>query len=88
MAWTLEYAPAARKALRKIDRQVGDRILAKLENIVALEDPRNSGKPLVGKLAGLWRYRIGDWRVVVMIEEQRLVVLVLEVDHRSKVYRG
>jgi mRNA interferase RelE/StbE len=88
LAWTLEYSPAAQKALRKLDRQTSGRILNRLAEISQLEDPHSRGKTLTGKLIGLWRYRIDDWRVIVRIEGQRLVILVLTVGNRRAVYRG
>jgi mRNA interferase RelE/StbE len=88
LAWTVEVTPAARKALRKIDRQASGRIVARLEEIAQLEDPHSRGKALTGKLTGLWRYRIDDWRVIVRIEGQRLVIVVLTVGNRREVYRG
>ncbi|WP_374132928.1 type II toxin-antitoxin system RelE/ParE family toxin [Sphingomonas sp. 28-62-20] len=87
MAWTVEVAPRARKALGKLDRQVANRIIAMLEDISALEDPRIRGHALTGKFLGLWRYRVGDWRVIVKIEEGRLVIVVVAVGNRRDVYR-
>ena len=48
------------------------------------DDPRSRGKALTGPLTGLWRYRIGDWRVVVDIYDDRLVILALDIEHRSR----
>jgi mRNA interferase RelE/StbE len=88
LAWTLEYSPAAQKALRKLDRQTSGRILNRLAEIAHLEDPHSRGKALTGKLADLWRYRVDDYRVIVKIEGQLLVILVLTVGNRRAVYRG
>lgn len=44
------------------------------------------GKPLTGNFAGLWRYRVGDYRIVCSIEDNEVLVLVVDVDHRSSVY--
>ena len=51
------------------------------------EDPRQRGKALTANLSGLWRYRVGDHRVICLIEDDRLVVLVVGLSHRSDVYR-
>jgi mRNA interferase RelE/StbE len=51
------------------------------------EDPRQRGKALAANLAGLWRYRVGDYRVICLIEDEQLVVLVVGVSHRSEAYR-
>jgi len=56
------------------------------ERIATADDPRRFGKALTGGLAGLWRYRIGDYRVVATFEDKALVVLVLRVAHRREVY--
>ncbi len=86
-AWTVEFARDAAKDLRKLGRAAQKAILRYLrERIATADDPRRFGKPLAGDLAGLWRYRIGDYRLVVSFEEDRLVVLVVTVGHRRAVY--
>ncbi|EJU09365.1 RelE/StbE family addiction module toxin, partial [Sphingomonas sp. LH128] len=79
---------SAEKSLSKLDCQTAKRIITfPRERVAAGEDPRASGKPLSGPLAGRWRYRVGDYRIVCEIEDGRLVVLVLTVGHRSGIYR-
>jgi mRNA interferase RelE/StbE len=87
LGWTLEFSPAARKAFRKLGRPEADRITRTLRDIALMDDPRLRGHILTGDLGGLWRYRIGDWRVVARLEDQRLVILVVEIGHRGKIYR-
>ncbi|MCA1654488.1 MAG: type II toxin-antitoxin system RelE/ParE family toxin [Sphingomicrobium sp.] len=88
MAWTVEFVPAAAKELKKLDRQVAARIVRTLEERIApLDDPRSIGSALVGEHAGYWRWRIGDYRVVARIEDERITVLVVRVAHRREVYR-
>lgn len=87
MAWKIEYAPRASKVLRKLDRQVTARILTALEDISMLANPRLRGHALVGPLKGLWTYRVGDWRVLARIEDDLVVIVVVEVDNRSRVYQ-
>ena len=87
MAWHVEFAERPRKALRKLDRQAAARIITALEAIANLDDPRLRGKALTGTLSGLWRYRVGDYRIIVKIEEDRFVIIVIEVAHRREVYR-
>jgi mRNA interferase RelE/StbE len=85
--WAVEFDDRARRELRKLDRRTQQDILRYLrERVAGSPDPRQFGKPLRMNLAGLWRYRIGDYRVICRIEEHRLVVLVLTVGHRSEVY--
>jgi mRNA interferase RelE/StbE len=73
--------------LRKLDAKIQQNILAlPEERIAGADDPRRFGKPLRMNLAGLWRYRVGDYRLICRFEENRLVVLVLQVGHRREVY--
>jgi mRNA interferase RelE/StbE len=57
------------------------------DRIASLDDPRSTGHSLTGQLSGLWRYRVGDFRIICDIQDQRLVVLVVEIGHRSEIYR-
>ncbi len=85
--WTVEFDDRARRELRKLDSSVQAAILGYLrKRIATTEDPRRFGKPLRRNLAGLWRYRVEDYRLICRIEEDRVVVLVLEVGHRRDVY--
>lgn len=87
-AWTLDFAPKAAKQLRKLDRTVAVRIVETLErDLAGHETPRDFGDALVGKFTGLWRYRIGDYRAIARIEDRVVTVFVIEVGHRSDVYR-
>ncbi len=85
--WTIEFDDRARRELRKLDAATQQSILRYLrERIAGAENPRQFGKPLRMNLAGLWRYRVGDYRLICRIEENRLVVLVLKIGHRREVY--
>ena len=88
MAWRIEFEESAKKELAKLDRQEARRIVRFLrEQIEPAEDPRRVGKPLKGTLAGLWRYRVGNYRIVARIQDDRLLVLVVRIGHRREVYR-
>jgi mRNA interferase RelE/StbE len=88
LAWTIEFVPAAAKELRKLGRAEAARLVTTLETrIAALDDPRQLGSALTGELGGLWRWRIGDYRVVARIEDERITILVVRVAHRREVYR-
>lgn len=87
LAWTIDVSEKAVRALRKMDKQTARRIRDELAEIARLEDPRSRGKALVGNLAGLWRYRVGDYRIICDIEDKVLVILVVDVAHRREVYR-
>ena len=86
--WTIEYTASARTQLRKLDKQMAQRIVDYMDARVAgLEDPRNLGQALTGPLGELWRYRVGDCRVICDIQDDVLRVLVVRVGSRDKVYR-
>lgn len=86
--WTIEYTATARGQLRKLDKQMARRIVDYMDERVAqLENPRNLGKALTGPMGDLWRYRVGDCRVICEIQDDALRVLVVRVGSRDKVYR-
>lgn len=88
MAWTIEYDRRVLKELKKLDRKIQGQILDFFdERIAPSPDPRHTGKSLASYFSGLWRYRIGDYRAVCRIEDSNLIVLVVRVGHRSKVYK-
>lgn len=85
--WKIEVDHRAAKELRRLDRQHQIRIVRFLrERIATSEDPRRLGKALRGQAVGLWRYRVGPFRLICTIEDDRFVVLVLRVGHRREVY--
>lgn len=88
MAWKIDYADTAKAQLKKLDRQTAVRIMDYLdERVAASNAPRSTGKALKGPLGELWRYRIGDCRVICDIQDGALRVLVVQVGRRDKVYR-
>jgi mRNA interferase RelE/StbE len=88
VVWTAEYAASVQRTIRKLDPQVRKRIRDFIEGrVAALDDPRTLGKPLRGQLATLWGYRVGDYRIIYEIQDERLVILVVNIGHRREVYR-
>jgi mRNA interferase RelE/StbE len=86
--WRVEFDHDAARDLRKLGETARRDIVRYLRTRIATaEDPRRFGKPLLGDMKGLWRYRVGDCRIVAKIEDDRFVVLVLAVGHRREVYR-
>jgi len=85
----IEFDPGALDDLKKLDRPVQQRLLGFLRSRVAsLDDPRSIGEPLSGaRLGSYWKYRVGDWRIVCDIQDERIVVRVLRVGSRRDVYR-
>jgi mRNA interferase RelE/StbE len=89
VAWTIEYAQSSRKPMERLDPMVRRRIRLFLsERIATLDDPRQLGGPLQGAhFSGLWRYRVGDYRILVDIQDAKVTVLVVGIGHRGEVYR-
>lgn len=87
MAWTIDYTDTAKTQLRKLDKNSARRIVDYMDERVAPADPRRVGQALSGPLGKLWRYRVGDFRVVCEIQDEVVRVLVVRVGKRDEVYR-
>ena len=88
MAWTIEFTATARKQLRSMDRHAQKRILDYLtERIEDCKNPRHFGEALAANLSGLWCYRVGDYRIICRIQDDKVIVLVLNVGHRLEIYK-
>jgi len=88
LAWTIDYGDTATNQLRRLDRQIARRVLDYMDTRVApLADPRSAGKALTGPLGNLWRYRVGDYRVICAIDDDAVRVLMVRLGHRGDVYR-
>ena len=88
MAWRIELSETANKQLAKLDKVEARRITKFLrERLAATDNPRNTGKALSGPLGGLWRYRVGDYRLICEIQDGVLCVLVLKIGNRQEVYK-
>jgi len=87
MGYKLEFTEDTLKQLKKLDKHQARLITQWLYiNVDGADDSRQKGKGLIANLSGLWRYRIGQYRVICKIEDDRLVVLALNVGHRREVY--
>ncbi len=89
MAWKIELSVQVDRELGNLDAQQSKRILKFLhERLARLEPPRSIGQALQGsKLGEFWKYRVGDYRPICKIEDNRLLILVLRVVHRREIYR-
>ena len=83
--WQIYYESQAEKFLKKTDKLQRIKILKYLQKIS--KNPRISGKALTGGLKGLWRYRIEDYRVICKLEDKELIILVIDIGHRSDIYK-
>jgi len=82
----LNLPSKAAKQFAKMDATTKKRLQDYWLTLQNLDDPRTSGKALQGSLAGLWRYRVGDYRILARIVDNQLLILVVGLDHRSSVY--
>jgi mRNA interferase RelE/StbE len=88
MQYKVEYTQRAVKQLKKLDKHTRKLILSWIEkNLVGCTNPRVHGKGLTANKSGQWRYRIGDYRIICEIQDDELIILTLEIGHRSQVYR-
>lgn len=89
MTYSVEYTARFEKEFRKLDRYTQKLIKAWIvKNLENSDDPRRQGKGLTANRSGQWRYRIGDYRLICQIEDDRLVILALSIGHRREVYRN
>ena len=89
MAWTVELDPSAERELDKLDSQEAKRILRFLfERVAHLENPRSIGEALKGsKFKNLWKYRVGDYRLISSLEDNVARILVVKIGDRKEIYR-
>jgi len=89
MAWSIKFDRKAEHDLDSLDPQVARRITRFLfERIAPLDDPRSIGDALKGsELGDLWKYRVGDYRIIASIEDKLVLILVVRIGNRREVYR-
>ena len=88
MSYRVETTARFDKEFKKLDRYTQKMLKAWIEkNLVDCTDPRIHGKGLTTNRSGQWRYRIGDYRLICLIEDDKLVILALSVGHRSDIYK-
>ena len=83
----VEQAPEAGKQFSRLNKSIQSRIKKYMNEIALLDNPRSRGKALTSNLSGLWRYRVGDYRILCRICDDKLIITVIEIAHRSTVYR-
>jgi mRNA interferase RelE/StbE len=82
----VSFNSKAQKDFKKLDKTTKSRIDKFITELETLENPRSRGKALVGNLSSLWRYRIGDYRLLCEIQDNNLIILVLTIGHRKSIY--
>lgn len=86
--WHVEWAKQAQKKFNKLEDIIQDKILEFLENTLEkYAHPTQRGEPLSGDQSGLWRYRVGDYRIVCLIQDEKLMITVINVGHRRDIYQ-
>ena len=88
MGWRVKFSETAVKELKKLDRQTS-RVIKNwvIKNLVDTDDPRIFGKALTGNLKGVWRYRVGDYRLFAEIRDNVVTIFIFEVAHRREIYK-
>lgn len=89
MKYHVEFSKSAIKDLKKLDKHTASLITGWIKkNLEGCEDPRVHGKGLTANHSGQWRYRIGDYRILANILDDKIIILVLQIGHRSEVYNS
>ena len=83
----IEYTETSRKQLTKLDKTMQKRILDYMDEVALLENPHSRGKAMVENMRGLWRYRVGDYRIRCEIFEEDILISVIKIGHRRDVYK-
>jgi mRNA interferase RelE/StbE len=88
MKYEVFYTKTALKQLKKMDKKIASFILSFIEEkLLGCENPRAYGKSLQGNLKDKWRYRVGDYRILAKIEDEKVIITVIEIGHRKEIYR-
>ena len=86
--YEVELSERFKKEFRKLDKYTQKIIRAWIDkNLINCENPRQYGKGLTANRSGQWRYRIGDYRLICQIEDEKMIILALSVGHRKDIYR-
>lgn len=87
MTYHVVYTEKAIKELKKLDKFTQKIIISWIgKNLEGCENPRGHGKSLTANRKGQWRYRIGDYRLLCEIEDDKIIITVLNIGHRREVY--
>lgn len=87
MSYYVETTARFDKEFKKLDKYTQQMIKSWIgKNLQNCENPRAHGKGLTANKSGQWRYRIGDYRLLCLIQDQELIILALTVGHRRDIY--
>lgn len=86
--YRVEFSENAIRAFKKLDKQIATMIFAWIsKNLENCENPRLHGKGLIADKKGIWRYRVGDYRLLAHIYNNRLIILLVDIGHRKEIYK-
>ena len=89
MKYTVVFSKEALKDIKKLDKHTAALIIGWIKkNLEGCENPRLHGKGLTANLSGKWRYRVGDYRLLAEIQDEKVIILMLRVGHRSEIYKA
>lgn len=85
--YAVHFSDIALKKLKKMDRYQASLLIGWIEkNLQDSSDPRTHGKALVANHRGKWRYRVGDYRILALIEDEKIIITIIDVGHRKDIY--
>lgn len=82
------YSDKSKKVLKRLDKQTAGLILDYMDKVAEMEEPRHRGKALAANLKGFWRYRVGNYRIICEIKDKDLLIIAVNIGHRSDIYRN
>ena len=87
MGFRIEVSEKLNKKIKKMDKNIQKMLYSYIiRNLKNTDDPRKNGKALKGNLRGLWRYRVMDYRLIVDIQDEQLIIVAVDFNHRRKIY--
>lgn len=87
MEYEVVFAEKALKSLKKMDKHISSLIIGWIEkNLQGCTDPRQFGKGLTANRSGQWRYRVGDYRLLADIQDEKITILIINIGHRRDIY--
>ena len=87
MKYKVVVTDTARKQLKKLDKFIAGMIIGWMKkNLEGCSDPRRHGKALTANRSGEWRYRVGDYRIIAEIQDDKIIILILTIGHRREIY--
>ena len=87
LRWTFVFSERAKKEFGKLDSSIQKRVQQLILRIIASDDPKKEAKPLTGTLKHLYRYRVGDYRVICTIHDRTLTICAVSIAHRRESYK-